>query len=205
MVYEHMVVAEQKLGRALISGEVVHHIDFNKLNNLPSNLAILASREDHEISNSSAESVGASLLGRLVWFDRSLNRYVLNPVSWNVNYTVEDMPTRTPWQGNPKKYYVRRIDGRKKFLHVHIVESIIGRPLTRSECVHHIDLNKKYNDPSNLSLVTLSEHRKAHRSLQYCIGELYKLGIVGFKNGKYFMESENEFALSYAGVWLGSG
>ena len=45
--HEHRRVAEQKLGRPLRAGEVVHHIDGNKQNNAPSNLAILPSQSVH--------------------------------------------------------------------------------------------------------------------------------------------------------------
>lgn len=46
-VYEHMIIAEGKLGRRLLPEEVVHHRDFNKLNNEPDNLMIFASNSDH--------------------------------------------------------------------------------------------------------------------------------------------------------------
>lgn len=46
-VYEHVLVAEKKLGRLLKDGEVVHHIDENKSNNDPENLLIFASLSDH--------------------------------------------------------------------------------------------------------------------------------------------------------------
>lgn len=44
--YEHRVVAEAKLGRPLMKGEIVHHIDGNKLNNHPDNLLIM-NQGDH--------------------------------------------------------------------------------------------------------------------------------------------------------------
>jgi hypothetical protein len=39
--HEHRIVAEQMLGRALQTGEVVHHIDGDKLNNDPSNIEVM--------------------------------------------------------------------------------------------------------------------------------------------------------------------
>ena len=46
-VYEHIVVAEAVLGRALRAGEVVHHLDGIKTNNLPANLVVLSSQVEH--------------------------------------------------------------------------------------------------------------------------------------------------------------
>jgi hypothetical protein len=43
----HRIVAEQKLGRPLQKGEVVHHIDGNRHNNHPDNLMILPSQSAH--------------------------------------------------------------------------------------------------------------------------------------------------------------
>tara|TARA_Y100000310_G_C20267737_1_gene616547 strand:- start:14 stop:511 length:498 start_codon:yes stop_codon:yes gene_type:complete len=44
--YEHILVMERKLNRRLKKGEVVHHIDGNKLNNQPRNL-YLVGRKQH--------------------------------------------------------------------------------------------------------------------------------------------------------------
>ena len=44
--FEHRLVAENMIGRKLESGEVVHHINGNKLDNRPENLCVL-SRADH--------------------------------------------------------------------------------------------------------------------------------------------------------------
>lgn len=43
----HRVVAEQMLGRKLLPGEVVHHLDGNKQNNDPENLYVFASQAEH--------------------------------------------------------------------------------------------------------------------------------------------------------------
>lgn len=40
-VYEHIVVAENSLGRRLTEDEVVHHLDFNRANNRSENLLVL--------------------------------------------------------------------------------------------------------------------------------------------------------------------
>lgn len=45
--HTHRVVAELKIGRVLLRGEIVHHKDDNKLNNDPSNLQILPSQAEH--------------------------------------------------------------------------------------------------------------------------------------------------------------
>lgn len=43
----HRVAAEQKLGRKLHPGEVVHHIDCNKRNNASDNLVVFSSQSAH--------------------------------------------------------------------------------------------------------------------------------------------------------------
>ena len=45
--HEHRVIAEQKIGRKLKPGEVVHHIDGDKLNNDPKNLMVFSSQKQH--------------------------------------------------------------------------------------------------------------------------------------------------------------
>lgn len=46
-VYEHRLVARGILGRPLVGGEVVHHIDGDKTNNAPDNLQVFTSQSEH--------------------------------------------------------------------------------------------------------------------------------------------------------------
>lgn len=45
--HTHRIVAEQILGRPLLPGEVVHHIDGDKRNNDPSNIQVFSSQAEH--------------------------------------------------------------------------------------------------------------------------------------------------------------
>lgn len=45
--HEHRIVAENMLGRDLVKGEVVHHINHNKRDNSPENLMVFKSQADH--------------------------------------------------------------------------------------------------------------------------------------------------------------
>lgn len=47
-----------------------------------------------------------------------------------------------------------------------VMEKKLGRKLTESEVVHHIDGDKLNNDPDNLSVMSLSEHSSHHVKLQ---------------------------------------
>lgn len=45
--HTHRIVAEEKLGRPLKKGEIVHHIDEDKRNNDPDNIIVFSSQAEH--------------------------------------------------------------------------------------------------------------------------------------------------------------
>ncbi len=47
LVYEHRLAGEQKLGRPLKKGEIVHHEDLNRSNNDPKNIIVFRTSADH--------------------------------------------------------------------------------------------------------------------------------------------------------------
>lgn len=48
-ILEHRYVAAQKIGRPFRKGEIVHHIDGNKLNNHPDNLQVMMQSEHNQL------------------------------------------------------------------------------------------------------------------------------------------------------------
>lgn len=56
-VYEHILVAEEKLGRELLKDECVHHIDHNRKNNSSDNLMVFATKNDHALYHAGAQAV----------------------------------------------------------------------------------------------------------------------------------------------------
>lgn len=56
-VYTHILVAEEKLGRFLVNGECVHHVDRNRFNNSPDNLIVFKTVADHTAFHHGVEKV----------------------------------------------------------------------------------------------------------------------------------------------------
>ncbi len=63
-------------------------------------------------------------------------------------------------RGDVSGKWYRKVGGRHE--HRVVAEAMLGRPLTRDEVVHHKDHNKRNNDPSNLEVLSRSEHMREH-------------------------------------------
>lgn len=62
------------------------------------------------------------------------------------------------------KYKTLKLGGASVYEHRVVVENTLGRKLRENEIVHHIDGNKRNNDPSNLVVMTRAEHSRIHRA-----------------------------------------
>jgi hypothetical protein len=76
---EHKLILEKKLGRPLKTGEIVHHLDSNKLNNSENNLVLFGNGREHRAAHVSLEKIGLELYKQgLVEFDYNSKKYVAN-------------------------------------------------------------------------------------------------------------------------------
>ena len=51
---------------------------------------------------------------------------------------------------------------KREYLHRYIMQKHLGRKLMSTEIVHHLDGDKKNNDPINLKVMTQRQHVKYH-------------------------------------------
>jgi hypothetical protein len=88
-----------------------------------------------------------------------------------------------------------------------IAEKKIGRKLTSSDIVHHIDNNAQNNNPENLKVTTRSDHVRIHRTqpktikyCKYCTAEMKLTGKEVKRNKKYCSKSCANKARSHGKV-----
>ena len=195
-VLEHVLVAEDILGRRLQKDEVVHHIDLNKCNNTKDNLFI-CSKSNHQKYHYQLEAIGYSLLNDKIFFDWKNSVYSTKYQKPKV-IDIDDLfqPEKT-YLKTDKRYgtkyvvYSSKESGKWTYhrLAVSIMERIIERSLKRGECVHHVDGNPENNRPDNLCLIDNKHHKNCHNSLQKSVIEYYPK-IVQFNNNGYFIKGD---------------
>lgn len=65
--------------------------------------------------------------------------------------------------------------------HRWIMEKSLGRFLSKTEIVHHIDMDKTNNTITNLCIFdNAADHFKSHGSLNICVKELFEKGVICF-------------------------
>lgn len=65
---------------------------------------------------------------------------------------------------NSDGYRVVCKNGKDIFEHRLVMETILGRPLTKDEIVHHINGNRAQNHPENLQLMKRNRHTSLHNT-----------------------------------------
>jgi hypothetical protein len=185
----HRYVMEQHLNRKLTPQENVHHIDFDKYNNDISNLYLCRSISEHMKLPKSLENASIHFLNKFIWFDKKIKKYVLNKTE-NIMYEEPEIIfsecDKIAIRGKEDDTYpsYQKYKQRISYWRV-VVECFLKRPLISKENIHHIDKDKYNNSINNLCIVTNQEHRNAHNSLILCAKELYKRGLIVFKDGEY--------------------
>jgi len=191
-VQEHRYVFESYMGRQLKRGEVIHHIDFNKLNNDINNLYLCASMYEHMKINRNLEKLGYVFLNKFIWFDRENKKYVLHKTT-NMIYDEPNIifPAYSRKISMKKErngcYYPKCQIRRHHFVSYYriVIESFLKRKLKTGEYIHHINGNHIDNSINNLCVVTNKEHRLIEYSLMLCVMELYKKSLIYFDAGVY--------------------
>ena len=78
-VWVHRYNAEKKIGRKLLSTELVHHIDGNKLNNDYDNLYVCESKKKHGLVHATLEKVAFELYKNgYIKFDEDTGEYYIS-------------------------------------------------------------------------------------------------------------------------------
>lgn len=78
-------------------------------------------------------------------------------------------------QYSPRSYKYIIINGKPVMEHRWVMSQILGRPLLRTEIIHHKDKNKRNNSPSNLELFSSnSEHIRSHAISRRFANETHK-------------------------------
>lgn len=89
-VFEHILVAEKKIGRFLKNDEVVHHIDGVKDNNRPDNLLVLSRSEHTLIRHPSSLQVKNGWLRGRKYSINSISKKIADELPKEFYYKIKD-------------------------------------------------------------------------------------------------------------------
>jgi hypothetical protein len=86
---EHRLVTEEAIGRQLTHQEVIHHKDFNKRNNSPSNLVLFKTQKEHAHWHRQFNQFGLTRpLIRIIEEKSILNISLLNNCNTHLNNSI---------------------------------------------------------------------------------------------------------------------
>jgi len=201
--YEHRMVMAKEIGRQLTDKEVVHHVDFNSLNNNIDNLFLYVDGREHTMSHHELERLIYSLLEKQIWFDYNKKEYTLvykekNKIDFDLSFLNSKKigiltSKESPYALKKRRYFNESLSSekyhkyRKTYMNVAVMEKYIERKLYKNEVVHHIDNNSMNDDINNLILMTISEHGRCRKQLIDIASKLYEQKVIEFKNGKYVL------------------
>lgn len=187
--YEHKIIYEKYYGCKLKPHEKIHHIDGVKTNNAIENLFLCKNKSHHSMVHNQLENIGFLQFKKKIWFDYAQNIYILEQTeipNINFDYSVIDPKKISKNRWNNGKIYLNYYLGNRIHvsLHRYIYELHVGHKIENKMHIHHIDGNTLCNNLENLVLLSASDHKKAHNSLQECVLQLYKFGDIDFDKNK---------------------
>jgi len=99
---------------------------------------------------------------------------------------------------NKKGYRIITVDGKQVSEHRHIFEQHLKRKLRRNEHVHHLNGDTLNNEPSNLGLMSHSEHSIKHHPLTWNLEVAKEM----FSQGHNFCAIGGAMGVSYQAIRL---
>lgn len=203
-VLEHTYILEKNIGRRLKQGEMIHHIDLDKINNSVENLFLCANKSEHFLLHSSLQKCGYTLFKKkILFFDQNRNVYTREKVDFVPTIILSKEQIG---EIEKRKYYIQKSRGRwferylsqykkdgkwqtsSKNKHVIIGEAFLKRRFYYNEGMHHLDGDGINNSLDNLFIMGNSEHRLAHTSIEKVTASFLKEGLVHFNKEKGIYE-----------------
>ena len=83
-IRKHIFVMQEHIGRKIEKGEIVHHIDGDKLNNNLENLYLTTTAEHNKLHAVSEHIIFDLMKGKLIVFNRDSARYEISDVLKNI-------------------------------------------------------------------------------------------------------------------------